>query len=65
MTAKNSKKQDFEKEHAKIASGNKQQFARQAGQQWSVAGDFFTKFSLYKENQSGPTSADTSYTARP
>lgn len=61
MSAKKSKKQDLEKEHAKIASGNKQTAAQPIVEQWTLSGDFFTKFSLYTEKSSGLTSANTSY----
>lgn len=61
MSVKKAKKQNLEKEYAKVISGNEKILTEHNGQQWSANGDFFNKFSLYRETSSGLTSANTVY----
>ena len=59
--AKKQKPQGFEKEYGKVMKGLKTPIYQTDQQQWTAPGDFFIKFSLYKESRSGATSSSTTY----
>lgn len=60
-TVKKQKPQGFEKEYDKVMKGSKTPIYQTEHQQWTTPGDFFIKFSLYKESPSGATSSNTTY----
>ncbi len=60
--AKKKKARNFEEEYIEVLNGYTPTPYTQGGQhQWTAPGDFFVKFSLYKETSSGTTSTSTSY----
>jgi hypothetical protein len=60
---KKQKPKDFEKDYDKVMK-KYQKPAYQAQQQWSTPGDFFVKFSLYKESSSGTSSSNTTFVSQ-
>ena len=60
--AKKHKPRNFEKEYNKVMKGfNNNSFQPDSQQQWTAPGDYFVKFSIYKETSSGKTSSNTSF----
>ncbi len=59
-TSKKSKQDSFQKEFAKVTKGFKRTPCPAINPEWSIPGDFFVKFSVYKETSSGNTSSETS-----
>jgi len=60
--AKDTKKQkpkNFDKEYHKVMKGFKSTPLQGNQQQWIAPGDFFVKFSIYKETSSGAASSNT------
>jgi len=61
---KKQKAKGFEKEYHKVMKGFQSPIYQGNEQQWTVPGDFFVKFSLYKESPSGTTSFNTTYVSQ-
>ncbi len=65
--AKDTKKQkpkNFDKEYEKVMKGFKNTPLQGNLQQWTAPGDFFVKFSMYKESSSGATSSNTTFVSQ-
>jgi hypothetical protein len=62
--AKKQKPRDFEKEYNKVMKGFQKPVYQGSQQQWTAPGDFFVKFSMYKETSSGATSSNTTFVSQ-
>jgi len=62
--AKKQKPRDFEKEYNKVMKNFQRPAYQNNEQQWVAPGDFFVKFSLYKESSSGATSSNTTFVSQ-
>ncbi|HRO46084.1 hypothetical protein [Agriterribacter sp.] len=58
---KKQKPKNFEKEYNKVMKGFQAPVYHGNQQQWAAPGDFFVKFSMYRETSSGATSSNTIY----
>ncbi|HQW27207.1 MAG: hypothetical protein IPN60_03595 [Saprospiraceae bacterium] len=61
-TGKQKKARNFEEEYNEVLNGFvPSPYTQGNHQQWTAPGDFFVKFSMYKETSSGTTSTSTSF----
>ena len=61
---KKQKPKDFEKEYNKVMRNFQRPPYQNKHEQWTAPGDFFVKFSLYKESSSGATSSNTTFVSQ-
>lgn len=61
-TEKQKKAKSFEEEYNEVVDGFiPSPYTQGSHHQWAAPGDFFIKFSMYKETSSGTTSTSTSF----
>lgn len=58
---KKAKSRNFEKEYNKVTKDFSTFSYQNNQQEWSTPGDFFVKFSIYKEIPSGTTTSNTTF----
>lgn len=61
---KKQKPKDFEKEYTKVMKDFQKPIYQGSQHQWAAPGDFFVKFSLYKESSSGAASFNTTFVSQ-